>query len=58
MAPLREKKSPELIIAHDREMPKPLWPTLIENPIRIDVPLDAPWNEDQEEDQEYVYWSN
>src|SRR4051794_19793267 len=28
---------------HDREMAKPLWPALLEEPIRIDVPADAPW---------------
>jgi arylsulfatase A-like enzyme len=39
---------------HDREMPKSLWPALIEEPIRIDVPADAPWKAGQE----YVYWSN
>jgi arylsulfatase A-like enzyme len=27
---------------HDREMPMPLWPALLEEPIRIDVPADAP----------------
>ncbi len=59
MEPLRVNKLTELIIAHDGEMPKPLWPTSIEHPIRIDVPLDAPWNDDQEnDDQEYVCWSN
>lgn len=40
--------------AHDRQMPKPLWPALIEDAIRIDVPLDAPWRANQE----YVYWAN
>ena len=38
----------------DREMPSPAWPALLEQPIRIDVPSDAPWKADQE----YVYWSN
>ena len=42
------------LAAHDREMPKSLWPALLEEPIRIDVPADAPWNAGQE----YVYWSN
>jgi hypothetical protein len=40
--------------AHDAEMPKPLWPALVEDAIRIDVPLNAPWTPDQE----YVYWAN
>ena len=38
----------------DRQMPRPMWPALIETPIRIDVPSDAPWKADQE----YVYWSD
>jgi arylsulfatase A-like enzyme len=42
------------LAAHDRELPKPLWPALLEEPIRIDVPADAPWRAGQE----YVYWSN
>jgi len=40
--------------AHDRQMPKPLWPALIEDAIRIDEPLNAPWKPGQE----YVYWAN
>ncbi|HYD86446.1 MAG TPA: sulfatase-like hydrolase/transferase [Vitreimonas sp.] len=43
-----------LIEAHNAEMPPPLWPALLEGPVRIDVPVDAPWTEQQE----YVYWSN
>jgi len=42
------------LAAHDREQSKPLWPALLEEPIRIDVPADAPWKPDQE----YVYWPN
>ena len=38
----------------DRQMPRPMWPALIETPIRIDMPSDQPWKADQE----YVYWSN
>lgn len=38
----------------DLQMPPPIWPALIENAIRIDVPSDAAWKADQE----YVYWSN
>jgi len=40
--------------AHDRQMAKPLWPALLEEPIRIDVPADAPWKQGQE----FVYWPN
>jgi arylsulfatase A-like enzyme len=43
-----------LIEAQNQAMPPPLWPALLEGPVRIDVPLNAPWREDQE----YVYWSN
>jgi arylsulfatase A-like enzyme len=42
------------LLAHGGEMPRPLWPALLEEPIRIDVPADAPW----EPGQEYVYWPN
>jgi arylsulfatase A-like enzyme len=42
------------LAAHDRELARPLWPALLEEPIRIDVPADAPWKAGQE----YVYWSN
>lgn len=52
--PQRVASLKALLDAHDREMPKPLWPALIEDAVRIDVPLDAPWKADQE----YVYWSN
>lgn len=43
-----------MIEAHNAAMPAPLWPALLEGPVRIDVPLNAPWREDQE----YIYWSN
>jgi arylsulfatase A-like enzyme len=42
------------LASHDRQMAKPLWPALLEEPIRIDVPADAPWKPGQE----YVYWPN
>jgi arylsulfatase A-like enzyme len=43
-----------MIEHQNADMPAPLWPALIEGPVRIDVPLNAPWREDQE----YIYWSN
>ena len=43
-----------MIDAQNAEMPPPIWPALLEGPVRIDVPLNTPWREDQE----YVYWSN
>jgi arylsulfatase A-like enzyme len=42
------------IDAQAAAMPKPLWPALLEGPVRIDVTLDAPWKEGQD----YVYWAN
>ena len=52
--PARVAAMRALIAAHDREQHKPLWPALVEAPIRIDVPLNAPWKKGQE----YAYWSN
>ena len=43
-----------MIEAQNAQMPRAMWPALIEGPIRIDVPLNTPWREDQE----YIYWSN
>ncbi|MGH6615859.1 sulfatase-like hydrolase/transferase [Sphingomonas sp.] len=43
-----------LIERHNAGMAKPLWPGLIEGPVRIDVPINAPWKPGQE----YVYWAN
>ncbi|MGJ3649368.1 sulfatase-like hydrolase/transferase [Sphingomonas sp. GlSt437] len=40
--------------AQNKGMAKPLWPGLIEAPVRIDVPLNAPWKAGQD----YVYWTN
>lgn len=42
------------LAAHDSNMANPMWPALLEEPIRIDVPGDAPWKPGQE----YVYWPN
>lgn len=42
------------LASHDRELPRPRWPALLEEPIRIDVPADAPWKPGQD----YVYWPN
>ena len=53
----RPEKVAELrakIDAQAAEMPKPLWPALLEGPVRIDVPLNAPWKEGQD----YVFWAN
>lgn len=44
----------KLIEVQNAKMPPPLWPGLLEAPIRIDVPLNAPWRKDQE----YIYWAN
>lgn len=42
------------IDAQNAKMAKPLWPGLIEAPVRIDVPLNAPWAKGQD----YIYWTN
>jgi arylsulfatase A-like enzyme len=54
MRPDLVKSLTGMIIANGREMAEPLWPALLEEPIRIDVHADAPWTADQE----YVYWPN
>ena len=43
-----------LIEAQNKGMAKPIWPGLIEGPVRIDVPLNTPWRDGQD----YIYWSN
>ena len=52
--PARVAAMRAMIAAHDREQGKPLWPALVEAPIRIDVTQKAPWKKGQD----YVYWSN
>ncbi len=42
------------ITAQAAAMPPPLWPALIEGPVRIDVPMTAPWKDGQD----LIYWSN
>lgn len=52
--PQRVAEMRAMIEAHERNMPAPLWPALLEGPVRIDPHLNTPWTEDQE----YVYWAN
>jgi arylsulfatase A-like enzyme len=52
--PAEVKRLRAELAVHDRGLRKPLWPALLEEPIRIDVPADAPWKAGQE----YVYWPN
>lgn len=52
--PARVAELRRLIEQQNAGLPKPLWPGLLEAPIRIDVPLNASWSKDQE----YVYWAN
>ncbi|PKQ01036.1 MAG: sulfatase [Alphaproteobacteria bacterium HGW-Alphaproteobacteria-13] len=52
--PARVAELSAMIDAHNRGMAKPIWPGLIEGPIRIDVPLNAPWRDGQD----YIYWTN
>jgi arylsulfatase A-like enzyme len=42
------------IEAQAAQMPPPLWPALLEGPVRIDVPSNAPWADGQQ----YVFWAN
>ncbi len=43
-----------MILAQNKDMAKPIWPGLVEGPIRIDVPMNAPCKDGQD----YVYWTN
>lgn len=43
-----------MIEAQNRGLPQPLWPGLVEAPVRIDVPLNAPWTRGQD----WIYWTN
>lgn len=52
--PARVAELRAMIDTQNRDMAKPIWPGLIEGPIRIDVPLNAPWREGQD----YIYWTN
>ena len=52
--PRRVAELRAMIDTQNRDMAKPIWPGLIEGPIRIDVPLNAPWREGQD----YIYWTN
>ena len=52
--PARVAELRAMIEAQNAGMPAPIWPALLEGPVRIDVPLNAPWRQDQD----YIYWSN
>ncbi|MFC3786634.1 arylsulfatase A-like enzyme [Sphingopyxis italica] len=52
--PQRVAELSAMIEAQNRGMAKPIWPGLVEGPVRIDVPLDAPWKDGQD----YIYWTN
>lgn len=57
LAQSRPEKVAELaarIAVHNRDMAPPLWPGLVEAPVRLDVPLNAPWRDGQD----YIYWTN
>jgi hypothetical protein len=42
------------LAAIDAEQVKPLWPALLEGPVRIDHPLGFP----SQPGDEYIYWAN
>lgn len=52
--PQRAAQLRSLIEGHNAGMARPLWPGLIEAPVRLDVPLNAPWTSAQD----FVYWTN
>ena len=52
--PRRVAELSAMIEAQNKGMAKPIWPGLVEGPVRIDVPLDAPWKDGQD----YIYWTN
>ncbi len=52
--PARVAELRTLIARQNAGMAKPIWPGLVEGPVRIDVPLDAPWRDGQD----YIYWTN
>ena len=52
--PQRVAQLRAMIDAQNKGMAKPIWPGLVEAPVRIDVPQNAPWKDGQD----YVYWTN
>ena len=52
--PARVAELTAMIEAQNRGMAKPIWPGLIEAPVRIDVVQNAPWRGGQD----YIYWTN
>lgn len=52
--PARVAQLRAMLEAQNKGMAKPIWPGLIEGPVRIDVPLNAPWKDGQD----YIYWTN
>lgn len=52
--PQRVAQLSAMLEAQNQGMAKPIWPGLIEGPVRIDVPQNAPWKDGQD----YVYWTN
>lgn len=52
--PARVAAMKGMLEAQNKDMAKPIWPGLIEAPVRIDVPTNAPW----QDGQDYIYWTN
>lgn len=52
--PQRVAQLRAMIVLQNKDMAKPIWPGLIEGPVRIDVPSNAPWKDGQD----YIYWTN
>lgn len=52
--PDQVQRMKNLLSAHHSGLPKPLWPALVEEAVRVDQPSDALWSANQE----YIYWAN
>lgn len=52
--PARVAAMKKRLAQHDAAQAEPIWPGLIEAPIRLDVPLNARW----QDGQDYIYWTN
>ncbi|MEQ1688868.1 MAG: sulfatase-like hydrolase/transferase, partial [Sphingopyxis sp.] len=52
--PARVAAMRSMLEAHNRDMAPPIWPSRIEMPVRIDVPINAPTRSGED----YIYWAN
>src|SRR3546814_13330092 len=52
--PRRVAEHGALIEEQNKGMAKPIWPGLVEGPVRIEVPMNAPWQEGQRSEKRRV----